>query len=185
MLIVPLNLPSVPVPVVPPHTASSSPSSAGKTRRDGPCERLNISDLPLKLGRIHDERLRRRPPASERPILPNAGPERLSDGRRAVRCGATVTRAAHRQPARRSGRGLYLPDVETTGLIIETRTGGCVWRREARHSRSEPMASTTRMAFARRVAARAENRAASEGSPLGQREARGERPWIKSVSRCL
>src|SRR5439155_19621551 len=117
MLIVPLNLPSVPVPVVPPHTASSSPSSAGKTRRDGPCERLNISDLPLKLGRIHDERLRRRPPASERPILPNAGPERLSDGRRAVRCGATVTRAAHRQPAPRSGRGLYLPDVETTGLV--------------------------------------------------------------------
>jgi len=50
---------------------------------------------------------------------------------------------------------------------------------------SEPMASTTRMAFARRVAARAENRAASEGSPLGEREARGERPWIKSVSRCL
>src|SRR6267378_4454071 len=76
MLIVPLNLPSVPVPVVPPQTASSSPSSTGNTRRDGPYERLNIRTSPLKLGRITTSSSGSAPRASERPILPNAGPQR-------------------------------------------------------------------------------------------------------------
>src|SRR5437867_2235647 len=50
MLIVPLNLPSLPVPAVPPQTASSSPSTTGNTRRDGLNGRFNMSLLPRSLG---------------------------------------------------------------------------------------------------------------------------------------
>src|SRR5438067_9919557 len=46
MLIVPVNLPSFGVAVVPPQTASSSPSTTGNTRRDGPYERFNMRALP-------------------------------------------------------------------------------------------------------------------------------------------
>src|SRR2546423_14786341 len=62
MLIVPLNLPSVPVGVVPPpQTASSSPNSTGNTSRDGPYLRLNISDPPAS-----DPSYRTTPPRTPR-----------------------------------------------------------------------------------------------------------------------
>src|SRR5437762_2334748 len=50
MLIVPVNLPSFEVPAVPPQTASSSPSTTGNTRRDGPYERFNMRPLPRSFG---------------------------------------------------------------------------------------------------------------------------------------
>src|SRR5438309_5183518 len=61
MLMVPLNLPSLPVPTLPPQTASSSPSSTGNTRRDGPNDRLDNSHLSPEASPHPATRLRRRP----------------------------------------------------------------------------------------------------------------------------
>src|SRR5436190_12229947 len=80
MLIVPLNLPSVPVPGVPPHTAISKPTRTGNTRLDRPRDGFNIRTSPQCLSAIEKRAL----PPSERPIVANAAHGGLRGGRRAL-----------------------------------------------------------------------------------------------------
>src|SRR5438874_4305827 len=87
MVIVTVHLPSFGVAVVPPQTASSSPSTTGNTRRDGPYERFNMRALPPKLWRISERRSRRRPA-----------------GQRAANATEQRSRAAERWAKRTAGR---------------------------------------------------------------------------------
>src|SRR6266516_2433080 len=123
MLIVPVNLPSLPVPAVPPQTASSSPSTTGNTRRDRPNGRFNMSLLPPKLGRIQHGGSGGALPAGERPMLPNTGLKRR--GRCAKRTltwsvGLLTCRSAVR--AKVSGRMSDEVARHLTG-IIESMSG--------------------------------------------------------------
>src|SRR2546430_14202855 len=107
MLIVPLNLPSLPAPPLPPQTASSRPSSTGNTRRDGPNDRLDNSHLSPKLHRIQRRASGGAPTGGGRPILPNAG---VVASRRRLRAqqkwsGASIARDVENRRGGQTRRG--------------------------------------------------------------------------------
>src|SRR2546428_10684175 len=123
------------------------------------------------------------PPGSERLILPNAAPGRLGDGRRDSDKSRPI---ASRRSARWDSMSLMLKQPDWSGTSTDVASGAVGQDGVG----SEPMASTTRSGALTRTCptgccGAGGEYAASEGSPLGEREARGERPWIKSVSRCL